>query len=97
MARVEMTSYRCTTGTCAGTPYAHTPAAWVTLGFNEDLDEATAVALEAMLRADASAVRLDRHEAVALASAASTCGSRNSSMGSAASTRSCRYDALAIP
>jgi acetamidase/formamidase len=32
------------------TPRAHTPEGWITFGFDEDLDEATMIALEGMLR-----------------------------------------------
>jgi acetamidase/formamidase len=50
------------------TPRALTPAAWITLGFNEDLDEASAVALDAMLDLMEEQYDLSRLKALALAS-----------------------------
>jgi acetamidase/formamidase len=50
------------------TPYARTPAGWLTFGFHEDLNEATVAALEAMLLLMQSLHGLHRRDAVALAS-----------------------------
>ncbi len=50
------------------TPVARTDAAWVTLGFDEDLDEAAAVAVDAMLELMGREHGLGRREALALAS-----------------------------
>ena len=49
-------------------PIAWTPAAWLTFGFDEDLDEAAAIAVEGMLDLMQREHRLDRREALALAS-----------------------------
>ncbi len=50
------------------TPIAWTPDAWLTFGFDEDLDEAAAVAVDAMLELMAREQGLERREALALAS-----------------------------
>jgi acetamidase/formamidase len=50
------------------TPRALTPTAWITLGFNEDLDEASAVALDGMLDLMEEQYDLSRLKALALAS-----------------------------
>jgi acetamidase/formamidase len=50
------------------TPWAHTPAGWVTLGFHEDLHEASMIALDAMLTLMSQQYGLLRQDAVALAS-----------------------------
>jgi len=50
------------------TPIAWTPAAWITFGFDEDLDEAAAAATDAMLELMAREHRLERRDALALAS-----------------------------
>ena len=50
------------------TPIAWTPAAWLTFGFDEDLDEAAAVATEAMLELMGREHGLERRDALALAS-----------------------------
>ena len=50
------------------TPIARTPEAWITLGFDEDLDEAAARATDAMLDLMARELGLDRLDALALAS-----------------------------
>lgn len=50
------------------TPYANTPAGWITFGFHEDLNEATYLALEAMITLMQSQYTLSRNHAVALAS-----------------------------
>jgi acetamidase/formamidase len=49
-------------------PVACTPSAWITFGFDEDLDEAAAVALDGMLELMGREHGLDRVEALALAS-----------------------------
>jgi acetamidase/formamidase len=50
------------------TPRANTPAGWLTLGFHEDLQEATYIALEAMLTLLCEQHQLTRTDALALAS-----------------------------
>jgi acetamidase/formamidase len=50
------------------TPIAWTPEAWLTLGFDEDLDEAAAIAIDAMLELMGREHGLERPEALALAS-----------------------------
>jgi acetamidase/formamidase len=50
------------------TPIAWTPVAWLTFGFDEDLDEAAALALDAMLELMGREHGLERREALALAS-----------------------------
>lgn len=52
------------------TPVARTEDAWVTLGFDEDLDEAAALALDAMLDLMGREHALERKDALALASVA---------------------------
>jgi acetamidase/formamidase len=49
-------------------PIAWTPEAWLTFGFDEDLDEAAAIALDGMLDLMQREHALDRREALALAS-----------------------------
>jgi acetamidase/formamidase len=49
-------------------PIAWTPEAWLTFGFDEDLDEAAAIAIEGMLDLMRREHHLDRREALALAS-----------------------------
>ncbi|MGA7731870.1 MAG: acetamidase/formamidase family protein, partial [Chloroflexia bacterium] len=49
-------------------PRAHTPAGWLTLGFHEDLREATMIALSAMLDLMMEHHNLTRLQALALAS-----------------------------
>jgi acetamidase/formamidase len=49
-------------------PIAWTPEAWLTFGFDQDLDEAAAQALESMLELMAREHALERREALALAS-----------------------------
>jgi acetamidase/formamidase len=49
-------------------PMAWTPDAWLTFGFDEDLDEAAAVAVDAMLELMGREHGLERAEALALAS-----------------------------
>ena len=50
------------------TPIAWTPEAWLTFGFHEDLDEAAALAVDAMLELMAREHGLARCDALALAS-----------------------------
>jgi acetamidase/formamidase len=50
-------------------PIAWTPEAWLTFGFDEDLDEAAAIAIEGMLALLERERELERREALALASA----------------------------
>jgi acetamidase/formamidase len=50
------------------TPIARTDDAWLTFGFDEDLDEAAAIAIAAMLELMAREHALERREALALAS-----------------------------
>jgi acetamidase/formamidase len=50
------------------TPMAWTPEGWVTFGFDEDLDEASAIAIDAMLELMGREHGLERAEALALAS-----------------------------
>jgi acetamidase/formamidase len=50
-------------------PVAWTPDAWLTFGFDEDLDEAAAIAIEGMLDLMQREHGLERREALALASA----------------------------
>lgn len=57
--------------TCAlRTPWANTPASWVTLGFHKDLNEASLIALDAMLTLMCQQYNLTRTDAIALASVA---------------------------
>jgi acetamidase/formamidase len=49
-------------------PLAQTPAGWVALGVDEDLDEAAALAVDGILAVMEREVRLTRREALALAS-----------------------------
>ena len=50
------------------TPAARTRDAWITFGFDEDVDEAAAAALDGMLKLMEREHRLDRRDALALAS-----------------------------
>jgi acetamidase/formamidase len=50
------------------TPIAWTPDAWLTFGFDEDLDEAAALATDAMLELMRRELELERVDALALAS-----------------------------
>ena len=49
-------------------PIAWTPEAWLTFGFDEDLDEAAALAIDGMLELMGREHGLERREALALAS-----------------------------
>jgi acetamidase/formamidase len=51
-----------------GTPIAWTPEGWLTFGFDPDLDEAAAIAIDAMLQLMGREHGLDRADALALAS-----------------------------
>jgi acetamidase/formamidase len=53
---------------CLSTPRAHTPAGWITFGFDEDLNEATMIALEAMLDLMSERYGMSRLEALGMAS-----------------------------
>jgi acetamidase/formamidase len=50
------------------TPRAHTPAGWMTLGFHEDLNEATMIALESIVDLLAEQFAMSRQHALAMAS-----------------------------
>jgi acetamidase/formamidase len=50
------------------TPIAWTPEAWLAFGFDEDLDEAAAVAIDAMLELMRRELEVERVDALALAS-----------------------------
>ena len=50
------------------TPVARTPAGWVTMGVGDDLDEAMAIALDAMLDVMAALHGTSRSDALGLAS-----------------------------
>jgi len=50
------------------TPRAHTSRGWITLGFHENLHEASLIALEAMLDLMGEQYQLPRPQALALAS-----------------------------
>ena len=50
------------------TPRARISAGWITLGFDEDLNQATTIALEAMLDLLSEQYSLQRIDAIALAS-----------------------------
>jgi acetamidase/formamidase len=50
------------------TPAAWTPEAWLTFGFDEDLDRAAAIATDAMLKLMGRELGLERRDALALAS-----------------------------
>jgi len=50
------------------TPRAHTPAGWITFGFDEDLNEATMIALDAMLDLMSERYGMSRLEALGMAS-----------------------------
>ncbi len=51
-------------------PRANTPAGWITFGFNEDLNEATAVALDEMVKLMSEFYGITKVEATALSSVA---------------------------
>jgi acetamidase/formamidase len=66
--RAELTLRLCD-GPELRTPIARIPGAWLTFGFDTDLDEAAAVALESMLDLMGRELGVERREALALASA----------------------------
>jgi len=67
MERVELTFYL-RDDIQLTTPRANTPVGWITLGFHEDLHEATLIALNAMLDLLGEQYQLSRPRALALAS-----------------------------
>jgi len=67
MERVDLT-FRLHPQMSLTTPRANTPAGWITLGFDEDLDEAMHLALDAMLDLMGELYGLSRRDALALAS-----------------------------
>ncbi|GAC1363870.1 MAG: hypothetical protein NVS2B12_33600 [Ktedonobacteraceae bacterium] len=67
MERVEL-RFELAETQALSTPSAHTPAGWITLGFHEDLHEASMIALDAMLTLMGQQYGLARQDAVALAS-----------------------------
>ncbi len=67
MERVDLT-FRLHPQMSLTTPRANTPAGWITLGFDEDLDEAMGLALDAMLDLMGELHDLGRQDALALAS-----------------------------
>ncbi|GAC1384872.1 MAG: acetamidase/formamidase family protein [Ktedonobacteraceae bacterium] len=67
MERVDLTFYL-REDMHSATPRANTPAGWVTLGFHEDLHEASLIALEAMLDLMGEQYGMPRTQALALAS-----------------------------
>jgi acetamidase/formamidase len=69
MERVELT-FHLHNDMPLTTPIARTPAGWLTLGFHEDLDEATMFALEAMFALISRQYGVSRLDAIALASVA---------------------------
>jgi acetamidase/formamidase len=67
MERVELT-YRVRDDLHLQTPRAHTPAGWLTFGFDRNLNQATVIALNAMLDLMSEQRGLSRTDALALAS-----------------------------
>ena len=67
MERVDLT-FRLHPQMSLTAPRANTPAGWLTLGVNEDLDEAMSLALDAMLDLMGELHGLERRDALALAS-----------------------------
>jgi acetamidase/formamidase len=67
MERVDLT-FRLNEQIRIATPRANTPAGWLTFGFHEDLNEATAIAIEAMLDLMGEMFALERLDALAMAS-----------------------------
>jgi acetamidase/formamidase len=67
MERVELT-FRLRDDLPLTTPIAHTPAGWLTLGLDEDLDRAAHIALDAMLDLIAARRGIGRRDALAIAS-----------------------------
>ena len=69
MEKVEMT-FRLRPDLKITTPRAETPSGWITLGFDEDLNQATFKALNAMIELIGEHYGLERTDALALASLA---------------------------
>jgi acetamidase/formamidase len=67
MERVELT-FRLRGDLSLAMPRANTPAGWITFGFHKDLNEATMIALEAMLDLLHEHYGMERLEALAMAS-----------------------------
>ena len=67
MERVELT-FRLRDDLHLTMPRAQTPAGWITFGFDTNLNEATMIALDAMLDLLHEQYQLERHRALALAS-----------------------------
>ncbi len=67
MERVDLT-FQLRTDMHLTTPRAHTASAWITLGFHENLHEASLIALEAMIDLMEEEYQLPRAQALALAS-----------------------------
>ena len=67
MERVDLT-FRLRDDLRLTTPRAQTPAGWITFGFDANLNEATLIALDAMLELMRQQYQLERHRALALAS-----------------------------
>ena len=67
MERVDLT-FRLRTDMRLTTPRAKTSTGWITLGFHENLHEASLIALEAMLDLMGERYQLPRSQALALAS-----------------------------
>ncbi|MBI4639595.1 MAG: acetamidase/formamidase family protein [Candidatus Tectomicrobia bacterium] len=67
MERVDLT-FRLRDDLRLTTPRAKTPAGWITFGFHKDLNEATILALDAMLNLMGELYHLPRPEALAMAS-----------------------------
>src|SRR5439155_8973789 len=67
MDRVELT-FRLHSDLRLTAPRAHTAAGWLTFGLHEDLNEATCLAVDAMLELMHEQYALDRADALALAS-----------------------------
>ena len=63
----------CATISSLTNPIAWTPEAWLTFGFDEDLDEAAALAIDGMLELMGREHGLERREALALRASSSTC------------------------
>lgn len=67
MERCELT-FQLHTDLRLTTPRARTASSWITFGFDEDLDEAMAIALDAMLHLMGELFEIERVDAMALAS-----------------------------
>jgi len=67
MDRVEIT-FRLHENLPINTPHARVPGAWITFGFDEDLNEATLLALESMIELMQSKLAINKRDAIALGS-----------------------------